>query len=56
MGGPKAATPSRKGFGHLVLYELIPQSLQGRADGEYRADGFRWTVSIAGSHLIDRPL
>jgi PAS domain S-box-containing protein len=52
-GGPSAAPSSRKGFGHVVLYEIVPQSLQGSTKGEFLAHGFRWLVSIPRSRLVD---
>jgi PAS domain S-box-containing protein len=53
QGVSSAAPSSRKGFGHVVLYEVVPQSLQGSAKGEFLAEGFRWSLSIPGSRLID---
>ena len=52
-GGPSAAPSSRKGFGHVVLYEIVPQSLQGSTKGEFLAQGFRWLASIPRSRLMD---
>jgi PAS domain S-box-containing protein len=53
QGGPLAAPSSRKGFGHVVLYDLVPQTLQGSTKGEFLAEGFRWTMSIASSKLAN---
>jgi PAS domain S-box-containing protein len=49
LGGPSAAASTRKGFGHVVLYELVPQSLHGSTTSEFLAEGFRWVLSIPGS-------
>ena len=53
QGGPSVAASSRKGFGHVVLYEIVPQSLRGSSKGEFFAQGFRWTASIPVQRLID---
>jgi len=52
-GGPAAVQSSRKGFGHVVLYEIVPQSLQGTTKSEFLAQGFRWLMSLPGSKLIN---
>lgn len=54
QGGPSGAPSSRKGFGHVVLYEVVPQSLQGSAKGDFFAEGFYWLISIPGSRLAER--
>ncbi len=52
QGGPSGAPSSRKGFGHVVLYEVVPQSLRGSAKGEFPAGGFRWSISFPAATLI----
>ena len=51
QGGPPATPSVRKGFGNVVLYQLIPQSLRGSARGEFLERGFSWTMSAPRSRL-----
>jgi PAS domain S-box-containing protein len=53
QGVSSRAPSSRKGFGHIVLYEVVPQSLQGSTKGEFLAEGFRWSLLMPGSRLIE---
>jgi two-component sensor histidine kinase len=50
-GGPTVSTPSRKGFGHVVLYELVPKSLNGTVEAEYTEGGFSWSASFPAASL-----
>ena len=50
-GAPLPKPSTRKGFGHIVLYDLVPKSLAGRTKGEFLPEGFRWAMSIPASKL-----
>jgi two-component sensor histidine kinase len=43
---------SRKGFGHVMLYESVPQALHGTANGEFCVEGFRWTIVFPKSEYL----
>jgi len=51
-GGPETNAPDRKGFGSLVLTQLVPQSLQGNATLEFAARGCRWALDFPASHVL----
>jgi PAS domain S-box-containing protein len=56
QGGPSVAPPSRKGFGHVVIGEMVERSLNGRVAMEFAAQGLRWSVAIPAINLVDAPL
>ena len=53
-GGPVVGTPTRKGFGHMVITRLVPRALSGDASLDFLHDGLRWTIKIPGSTLMER--
>ena len=48
----QAIQPERKGFGYLVLTQLVPQSLQGNATLEFAPEGCRWTLDFPAAHVL----
>jgi two-component sensor histidine kinase len=48
----QATQPERKGFGYLVLTQLVPQSLQGNATLEFAPEGCRWTLDFPAAHVL----
>jgi two-component sensor histidine kinase len=53
--GPAAAPPTRHGFGHRVLTELVPRALGGTAVLEFRPEGMRWRLDFPGSFQVSAP-
>ena len=51
-GGPRVAPPSRNGFGHLVIREMIERSLNAKVTLEFAARGLEWSVSIPAASLV----
>jgi PAS domain S-box-containing protein len=45
-GGPPVAPPERRGFGHVVIDQIVPRALAGRGVVEYRREGVRWTFEF----------
>jgi two-component sensor histidine kinase len=54
-GRQQAPETDRKGFGYLVLTQLVPQSLQGDAALEFAPEGCRWTLNFPAAHLHTSP-
>jgi two-component sensor histidine kinase len=52
QGGPPVHPPERKGFGHLVITELVAQALQGTSNLEFRAEGVHWSLDIPATHAL----
>ena len=53
QGGPPVAPPSRIGFGHLVIDDMIARSLDGKVALEFAPLGLKWSVTIPGTHLVN---
>ena len=49
--GPLVQTPTRKGFGHLVMTQLVAQALQGTSKLEFCPDGVRWSLDIPSGYV-----
>jgi two-component sensor histidine kinase len=52
QGGPRVIPPSRNGFGHLVIGEMIERSLNAKVALEFAAHGLEWSVSIPATNLV----
>jgi two-component sensor histidine kinase len=51
-GGPRVSTPSRNGFGHLVIGEMIERSLNAKVVLEFMTEGLEWSVSIPATNVV----
>jgi two-component sensor histidine kinase len=52
QGGPLIVPPSRNGFGHLVIGEMIERSLNAKVALEFATHGLEWSVSIPPTNLV----
>jgi two-component sensor histidine kinase len=52
LGGPSVQAPMRKGFGHLVLTELVAGALQGTSKLDFPQDGIRWSLDIPSNNAL----
>jgi hypothetical protein len=52
QGGPRVVPPSRNGFGHLVIGEMIERSLNAKVALEFATHGLEWSVSIPATNLV----
>jgi two-component sensor histidine kinase len=52
QGGPLVTPPQRKGFGHIVIGEMVERSLGAKVAMEFAAEGLNWSVSIPASNLV----
>ncbi len=52
QGGPRVVPPSRNGFGHLVISDMIERSLNAKVVLEFASRGLKWTVSIPATNLV----
>jgi PAS domain S-box-containing protein len=52
QGGPRVVPPSRNGFGHLVIGEIIERSLNAKVALEFVTTGLEWSISIPATHLV----
>jgi len=51
-GGGERIRSDHRGFGSLVLTELVPQSLQGNATLEFLQTGALWTLDFPATHVL----
>ena len=54
-GGPPVTQPSRRGFGTVVIDQMVSMSVNGRAEVTYDPAGFRWALSISHNHYKEIP-
>ena len=52
QAGPRVVPPSRNGFGHLVIGEMIERSLNAKVALEFVTNGLEWSVSIPATNLV----
>jgi two-component sensor histidine kinase len=51
-GGQHGSQPERKGFGYLVLTQLVAQALQATTALEFTPEGCRWTLDFPAAHVL----
>jgi two-component sensor histidine kinase len=54
-GAARQPDSGRKGFGHLVLTEVVPRSLQGQSTLTNNPDGITWRLSIHSRYYQRTP-
>jgi len=52
QGGPRVIPPSRTGFGHLVIGEMLERSLNAKVALEFIPHGLEWSVSMPANHIV----
>jgi PAS domain S-box-containing protein len=53
-GGPKVASPTRKGFGQTVIGRMVEAAVDGTAEIDYRESGLSWKLSALGAKTLER--
>ena len=51
-GGPRVSPPARKGFGHLVIDDMVARALDGKVEMQFAEQGLTWTVSVPETALV----
>ena len=52
QGGPQVTPPERKGFGHVVIGEMVERSLAAKVAMDFAAEGLNWSVSLPATNLV----
>jgi PAS domain S-box-containing protein len=52
QGGPPVSPPSRKGFGHVVIGEMVERALNGKVAVDFAQQGLQWSVSIPAINVV----
>jgi hypothetical protein len=47
-----AEVPQRRGFGYVVLSEIVPGALGGSVKVEYSGDGMRWELTAPAGRVV----
>ena len=55
QSGPPVSAPERKGFGHVVIGEMVERSLGAKVAMEFAAEGLRWSAVVPASNLVSEP-
>lgn len=51
-GGPPVRLPTQRGFGHIVIANMVAQSVNGDVAMNFDAAGLNWALSIPDSNLV----
>ena len=52
VGGPRVEQPQRQGFGDVVLTEIVPLSLRGKASLAFEREGVSWVLLASSSSVL----
>ena len=50
--GPPVAPPVKKGFGHVVISEMVASSLRGEVTLDYAPEGLVWSIDMPSSSIL----
>jgi PAS domain S-box-containing protein len=50
--GPPVTPPARKGFGHVVISQMVAGSLRGHVTLDYAKDGLWWAIDAPSTSVI----
>jgi PAS domain S-box-containing protein len=53
-GGPPVAPPTKKGFGHVVISEMVASSLHGHVTLDYAREGLLWAIDTPRSSVMGK--
>jgi two-component sensor histidine kinase len=54
-GGPPAAPPQHKGFGHLVIERMVAEALQGKVKLQFAPAGLSWALDADAASMLRTP-
>ena len=46
----------KQGFGHRVITQLVPRSLNGTSSLDFTPEGLKWSLAIPGAHILSADL
>ena len=50
--GPPVEPPAKKGFGHIVISEMVASALHGEVQLDYAPDGLVWSIDVPVSSVL----
>ena len=54
-GGPPVSPPERRGFGTVVMQEMVEQSVDGDVDLDYAPSGLTWRLTCRAAIALEHP-
>jgi PAS domain S-box-containing protein len=54
-GGPPASPPERRGFGTVVIQEMVEHSVDGSVDLDYSPSGLTWRLTCPAASALEHP-
>jgi two-component sensor histidine kinase len=55
--GPPVSAPQRRGFGTVVMQEMVERSVDGKVDLEYAPSGVTWRLTCPAANALEaRPV
>jgi two-component sensor histidine kinase len=51
-GGPPVTQPTKKGFGHVVISEMVVSSLRGHVSLDYAPEGLLWVIDMPSASVM----
>jgi PAS domain S-box-containing protein len=52
-GGPPVSTPERRGFGTVVMQEMVEHSVDGKVDLDYAPAGLSWRLTCPAANVLE---
>ena len=54
-GGPPMPPPQRRGFGTVVMQEMVEHSVDGDVDFDYALSGLTWRLTCPAASALEHP-
>jgi two-component sensor histidine kinase len=54
MGGPAVVSPTRKGFGQMVMGRMVEAAVDGTAEIDYRKSGLSWKLTAPIADVLEK--
>jgi PAS domain S-box-containing protein len=54
-GGPPVSPPERRGFGTVVMQEMVEHSVDGSVGLDYAPSGLTWRLTCPAANALERP-
>ena len=52
-GGPPVSPPTRKGFGHKIIEQMVAQKVGGEVEITFAPYGLSWTLAAPATHFME---
>ena len=53
QGGPKITPPSHKGFGQMVIGQMVEAAVDGTVESDYRESGLSWKLNASAADMLE---